>query len=289
MSKNLMKSLTSSGSDLDMKLVKKADKQLENPYSSYEELDINLEGRVTEEVVEGIINPPMKLMEVESFKKIYPRKVNQETAEQCVKLINESIQGMDFMMREHYRDTLISVFDILDGSNGKYKFTDYLNAVKFVTYKLAGHTDVRAYAMTFPERIDRMAQEKVPTSHLYVYASGYAKNKLVVDIQTKLIVPTHILFQDIFHQAVKVQATIMNDDSVSPKVRVEAANSLMTHLKQPEVKKAELQVTTSDSGVIGQLADALSNLSKGHQELLAQGKTTLKDISEAVIIEVEDE
>lgn len=289
MSKNLMKSLTSSGSDLDMKLVKKADKQLENPYSSYEELDVDLEGRVTEEVVEGIINPPMKLMEVESFKKIYPRKVNQETAEQCVKLINESIQGMDFMMREHYRDTLISVFDILDGSNGKYKFTDYLNAVKFVTYKLAGHTDVRAYAMTFPERIDRMAQEKVPTSHLYVYASGYAKNKLVVDIQTKLIVPTHILFQDIFHQAVKVQATIMNDDSVSPKVRVEAANSLMTHLKQPEVKKAELQVTTSDSGVIGQLADALSNLSKGHQELLAQGKTTLKDISEAVIIEVEDE
>lgn len=289
MSKNLMKSLTSSGSDLDMKLVKKADKQLENPYSSYEELDINLEGRVTEEVVEGIINPPMKLMEVESFKKIYPRKVNQETAEQCVKLINESIQGMDFMMREHYRDTLISVFDILDGSNGKYKFTDYLNAVKFVTYKLAGHTDVRAYAMTFPERIDRMAQEKVPTSHLYVYASGYAKNKLVVDIQTKLIVPTHILFQDVFHQAVKVQATIMNDDSVSPKVRVEAANSLMTHLKQPEVKKAELQVTTSDSGVIGQLADALSNLSKGHQELLSQGKTTLKDISEAVIIEVEDE
>lgn len=289
MSKNLTKSLTSSGSNLDMKLVKKADKQLEKPYSSYEELDIDLEGRVTEEVVEGIINPPMKLMEVESFKKIYPRKVNQETAEQCVKLINESIQGMDFMMREHYRDTLISVFDILDGSNGKYKFTDYLNAVKFVTYKLAGHTDVRAYAMTFPERIDRMAQEKVPTSHLYVYASGYAKNKLVVDIQTKLIVPTHILFQDIFHQAVKVQATIMNDDSVSPKVRVEAANSLMTHLKQPEVKKAELQVTTSDSGVIGQLADALSNLSKGHQELLAQGKTTLKDISEAVIIEVEDE
>lgn len=289
MSKNLMKSLKSSGSDLDMKLVRKADKQLENPYSSYEELDIDLEGRVTNEVVEGIVNPPMKLMEVESFKKIYPRKVNQETAEQCVKLINESIQGMDFMMREHYRDTLISVFDILDGSNGKYKFTDYLNAVKFVTYKLAGHTDVRAYAMTFPERIDRMAQEKVPTSHLYVYASGYAKNKLVVDIQSKLIVPTHILFQDIFHQAVKVQATIMNDDSVSPKVRVEAANSLMTHLKQPEVKKAELQVNTNDSGVIGQLADALSNLSKGHQELLAQGKTTLKDISEAVIIEVEDE
>ena len=289
MSKNLMKSLTNSGSDLDMKLVKKADKQLENPYSSYEERDIDMDGRVTEDLVEEIIHPPMKLMEVDTFKKIYPRKVNQETAEQCVQMINDSIQGMDFLMREHYRDTLISVFDILDGSSGKYKFTDYLNAVKFVTYKLSGHTDVRAYAMTFPDRVDRMAQEKVPTSHLYVYASGYAKNKLVVDIQSKLIVPTHILFQDVFHQAVKVQASIMNDDSVAPKVRVEAANSLMTHLKQPEIKKAELQVTTSDSGVIGQLADALSNLSKGHQELLTQGKTTLKDISEATIIEVEDD
>lgn len=289
MSKNLIKSLTNSGSDLDMKLVKKVDKQLENPYSSYEEREIDTDGRVTKDLVEDIINPPMKLMEIDTFKRIYPRKVNQETAEQCVQMINESIQGMDFLMREHYRDTLISVFDILDGSNGKYKFTDYLNAVKFVTFKLSGHSDVRAYAMTFPDRVDRMAQEKVPTSHLYVYASGYAKNKLVVDIQSKLIVPTHILFQDVFHNAVKVQATIMNDDNVAPKVRVEAANSLMTHLKQPEVKKAELQVTTKDTGAIGQLTEALNNLSKRQSDMLTSGSFSLKDLREATIIEVDDE
>lgn len=284
---SLNRAISSSGSDLDEKLVRKTDKQLGNPSGSYESNELDMEGRVSDELVDNLLNPPIQVMEVDTFKRIYPKKVNQETAERCVELINESVQGMDFMMRDHYRDTLISVFDVLDGSNGKYKFTDYLNAVKFVTYKLAGHSDVRAYAMTFPDRVNRMAKEKIPNSHLYAYANGYAKNKLVVDIHSKLIVPTHILFQDVFHQAVKVQASIMNDDSVSPKVRSDAANSLMTHLKQPEVKKAELEISTKDTGVIGELANALNNLGSNTVELMKSGKYTMKDLREATIIEVE--
>lgn len=289
MSKDFDKLLSSSGSGLDEKLVKKANKQLENPYSAYEENELDMEDRVSKELVEQLINPVPTVMDVDFFKKIYPRRVNQETAEQCVQLINESIRGMDFMMRDHYRDTLISVFDVLDGSNGKYKFTDYLNAVKFVTYKLSGHSDVRAYALTFPDRVNRMAKEKVPNSHLYTYANGYAKNKLVVDIHAKLIVPTHIMFQDVFHQAVKVQASIMNDDSVSPKVRSDAANSLMTHLKQPEVKKAELEISTKDTGVIAELANALNNLGSNTAELMKSGKYTMKDLREATIINIEED
>lgn len=286
---SLNRAISSSGSDLDEKLVRKTDKQLGNPSGSHEPNELDMEGRVSEEVVDNLLNPPIQVMEVDTFKRIYPKKVNQETAERCVELINESVQGMDFMMRDHYRDTLISVFDVLDGSNGKYKFTDYLNAVKFVTYKLAGHSDVRAYAMTFPDRVNRMAKEKIPNSHLYAYANGYAKNKLVVDIHSKLIVPTHILFQDVFHQAVKVQASIMNDDSVSPKVRSDAANSLMTHLKQPEIKQMELQIGTKDDGAIASLTEALNALSGSQRDMMLSGRYTSKELREATIIEVENE
>mgnify|MGYP000352292348 FL=1 len=247
------------------------------------EVDVDFDKKVSLDILN---EPEPELLSVEGLQKIYPRKVNRETLEECVKMMNESIVGMDSVMREHYRDNLVGVIDVIKEGE-RIKFADYVKAVKFCSYKMAGYTDTRAYSLTFPERIERMAREGISNANLYVYANSYAKNKVVIEIMAKLMVPTHIMYQDYFHMAVKTQVEIMTDNSVSPKVRSDAANSLMTHLKQPEIKQAELNISTSDSGVINQLSEALNNLSKGHKELLSQGRTTLKDISEAVIIEVE--
>jgi N4 gp69-like protein len=247
------------------------------------EVDVDFDKKVSLAILE---EPEPELLSVEGLQKIYPRKVNRETLEECVKMMNESIVGMDSVMREHYRDNLVGVIDVIKEGE-RIKFADYVKAVKFCSFKMAGYTDTRAYSLTFPERIERMAREGISNANLYVYANSYAKNKVVVEIMAKLMVPTHIMYQDYFHMAVKTQVEIMTDDKVSPKVRSDAANSLMTHLKQPEIKQAELSINTNDSGIINQLSEALNNLSKGHKELLSQGRTTLKDISEAVIIEVE--
>lgn len=247
------------------------------------EVDVDFDKKVSLSILN---EPEPELLSVEGLQKIYPRKVNRETLEECVKMMNESIVGMDSVMREHYRDNLVGVIDVIKEGE-RIKFADYVKAVKFCSFKMAGYTDTRAYSLTFPERIERMAREGISNANLYVYANSYAKNKVVVEIMAKLMVPTHIMYQDYFHMAVKTQVEIMTDDKVSPKVRSDAANSLMTHLKQPEIKQAELSINTNDSGIINQLSEALNNLSKGHKELLSQGRTTLKDISEAVIIEVE--
>lgn len=247
------------------------------------EVDVDFDKKVSLAILE---EPEPELLSVEGLQKIYPRKVNRETLEECVKMMNESIVGMDSVMREHYRDNLVGVIDVIKEGE-RIKFADYVKAVKFCSFKMAGYTDTRAYSLTFPERIERMAREGISNANLYVYANSYAKNKVVVEIMAKLMVPTHIMYQDYFHMAVKTQVEIMTDDKVSPKVRSDAANSLMTHLKQSEIKQAELSINTNDSGIINQLSEALNNLSKGHKELLSQGRTTLKDISEAVIIEVE--
>lgn len=260
----------------------KADKALAKG-NAPREVDVNLADKVSLDILK---EPEVELLSVEGLKKIYPRKANEETLAECVSIMNESIKGMDSIMREHYRDNLVNVIDVIkEGEN--VKFLDYVKAVKFCSFKMAGHTDTRAYSLTFPERIERMAREGISNTNLYVYANSYAKNKVVVEIMAKLMVPTHIMFHDYFSLAVKTQVEIMTDDSVSPKVRSDAANSLMTHLKQPEIKQAELKINTNDTGVINQLSEALNNLSKGHKELLSQGKTTLRDISEATIIEVE--
>lgn len=247
------------------------------------EVDVDFDKKVSLDILK---EPEPELLSVEGLQKIYPRKVNRETLEECVRLMNESIVDMDFVMREHYRDNLINVIDVIKEGE-RIKFADYVKAVKFCSFKMAGYTDTRAYSLTFPERIERMAREGISNANLYVYANSYTKNKVVVEIMAKLLVPTHIMYQDYFHMAVKTQVEIMTDDKVSPKVRSDAANSLMTHLKQPEIKQAELKISTNDNGVIGSLVEALNNLSSAQKEVLTSGSMKFKDIREAEIIEVE--
>lgn len=261
----------------------KADKALAKGIAP-KEVDINLADKVSIDVLK---EPEVELLSVEGLKKIYPRKVNDDVLAECVKVMNDSVKDMDAIMQEHYRDNLVSVIDVIkDGE--KIKFKDYVKAVKFCSFKMAGYTDTRAYSLTFPERIERMAKDGISNTNLYVYANSYAKNKVVVEIMAKLIVPSHIMFQDYFSLAVKTQVEIMTDDTISPKVRSDAANSLMTHLKQPEIKQAELKISTNDNGAIGSLTEALNNLSNAQKQALSSGSIKLKDISEAEIIEVKE-
>lgn len=261
----------------------KADKALAKGIAP-KEVDINLADKVSIDVFK---EPEVELLSIEGLKKIYPRKVNDDVLAECVKVMNDSVKDMDAIMQEHYRDNLVSVIDVIrDGE--KIKFKDYVKAVKFCSFKMAGYTDTRAYSLTFPERIERMAKDGISNTNLYVYANSYAKNKVVVEIMAKLMVPSHIMFQDYFSLAVKTQVEIMTDDTISPKVRSDAANSLMTHLKQPEIKQAELKISTNDNGAIGSLTEALNNLSNAQKQALSSGSIKLKDISEAEIIEVKE-
>ena len=281
---DLMSSLGSS-TDSPERLQEKANRALTGKHK--QELGLDLNQPVDFEEVYAV--PELEKVTVEELKILYPIKVAGKVLEQAAEILNTATEDMDYVMAKEFRDNCLSFIDILKNSKSRVSFADYVNACKFATFKLAGNTDVRAYALTFPDRIRRMERDKVPNSHLYQYASIYSKNKTVVEVMAKLVVPTHIMFQDIFHQAVKVQSELMLDDKISPKVRSDAANSLMTHLKTPEVKQAELKVDVQGSGAIEQLAEALGSLSGKQSEMLREGKYSLKDIREATIIEVGDD
>lgn len=281
---DLMTSLGSS-TDSPERLQEKANRALTGKHK--QELGLDLNQPVDFEEVYAV--PELEKVTVEELKILYPIKVAGKVLEQAAEILNTATEDMDYVMAKEFRDNCLSFIDILKNSKSRVSFADYVNACKFATFKLAGNTDVRAYALTFPDRIRRMERDKVPNSHLYQYASIYSKNKTVVEVMAKLVVPTHIMFQDIFHQAVKVQSELMLDDKISPKVRSDAANSLMTHLKTPEVKQAELKVDVQGSGAIEQLAEALGSLSGKQSEMLREGRYSLKDIREATIIEVTED
>lgn len=274
------------GSDDEIELQAKANRALEGKHKSS---NVNIKNDEVVEASKFLEEPELDVITKDEVAKLYPLRVNNAVLEKVTEVINGATEGMDYVLAKEFRSNLFGYIDVLkEGSKYKASFEDYANACKFITFKMAGNTDVRAYALTFPDRVRRLERDKLPNSHLYHYANVYAKGKLVIELMTRVMIPTHVLYQDIFHKAVKAQAELMMN-AKSEKVRADAANSLMTHLKTPEIKKAELQVNVGSSGAIDQLSEALNNLSGKQSEMLSQGKYSLQDIREATIIEVVDE
>lgn len=140
----------------------------------------------------------------------------------------------------YIRENFISFSQVL--SEGRFKLGDYVRAVMYVSHKVMGKSNLESYKATFPERYQQMVADGRQPKDIASYVAAYNKGKLVNLVYERAMIPTWVLNQDMFQSALNTQYEIMNDVSVSDKVRVEAANSILTHLKKPESNKAELKV-----------------------------------------------
>ena len=140
----------------------------------------------------------------------------------------------------YIRENFINFTQVLQ--EGRFKLGDYVHAVMYVSFKVMGKSNLDAYKATFPDRHAQMVSDGRQPKDIASYVAAYNKGKLVNLVYERSMIPTWVLNQDIFQSAINVQYEIMNNESVSDKVRVEAANSLLTHLKKPESNKAELKI-----------------------------------------------
>lgn len=179
---------------------------------------------------------------------------------------------VDPVVADNIRDNFVSYTSVL--RDGKYKLDDYMNAVAYVSFKLMGYNNQECYTRTFPQRYQNLVARGATTKDIAAYVAAYNKNKLVNQIMEQTLIPTHVLNQDIHQKAIMVQYEIMTDPDVSAKVRAEAANSLLTHLKQPETKKVALEVGISDTSGLKELKDMMGNLAAQQLAAIGSGMTT---------------
>ena len=92
------------------------------------------------------------------------------------------------------------------------------------------------------------------------------------------MVPTHVLNADVFQKAINVQADLMLN-AKSEKVRTDAANSLLNHLKRPEASKIELNVGLQEGGVISELREITSKLAAKQRQLIEGGSYSAQEIA----------
>jgi len=216
----------------------------------------------------------------EQFLRVLPKKCTVTDE------IIDDINGLlaDPQLRENFRDNLLSYTSVMN--DGRYKLTSYVSAVRYVSHKLLGSSNIEAYCKTFPDRYNRMVSEGMDNRQISSFSSAYNKTELVNKIYSQTLVPTHVLNADLYQKAINVQAALMIDDEVSPKVRSDAANSLLTHLKMPETSKIELDVNVKQDSAIDELRASTLELVKQQRLMLEAGAMDTKEVAESKLITV---
>lgn len=188
----------------------------------------------------------------------------------------------DPLLGSTIRENFLSYTKVM--TEGRFKIEDYISAVKYVTFKLMGYSNEESYSRAFPNRyqilLDRNTSKKDISSHV----SAYHKNKLVSLIMENAIMPTWVLNQDMFQKALQVQYEIMNDVTMGGKTRVEAANSLLTHLAKPkEAAKFQMNVNVENSGM-KEMREMMEKMARQQQGLIVEGKATTVEIADAELV-----
>jgi hypothetical protein len=144
----------------------------------------------------------------------------------------------------------------------------------YVSHKIMGKTNIDSYKATFPDRYQAMKDAGRQPKDIASMVTAYNKGQLVTKIMERAMVPTWILNQDVFQEAINTQYELMVDIDVSPKVRSDAANSLLTHLKKPEIHKSELKVDIAMNDGMAALEQQLVEMSRKQLNLIEHDPNT---------------
>ena len=221
----------------------------------------------------------MDVLTVDQFKAQLPDKLKKSINQELIDQINATLQEPE--LYEQYRENLLSYTKVMQ--DGRFKINEYINAVKYVSHKLMGCTNLDAYSKTFPDKIQRFTAQNVAQKDIASYVTAYNKQKLVNLIYEQTLIPSYVLNQDLYQKALNTQAELMIY-AKSEKVRSDAANSLLTHLKPPEVKKVELDIGIKEDGSIAQLRATTLELARQQRLALEAGMLNAQEVAHSTLI-----
>ncbi len=221
-----------------------------------------------------------ELISEEQFKALLPKQFKGTVTQEVMDEINNALS--DPIANEAFKENLLSYTGVM--RDGKFKIGDYLKAVKYVSFKLLGSSNIDAYLKTFPDRHQEFIKNNTSAKDMSSYVAMYNKNKLVNLIFEQTIIPFHVLNSDLYQKALNVQVELMTSPDVSPKVRSDAANSVLTHLKPPETTKIELDIGVKSDSMIEQLRTTMAEFSAQQLKAITMGTQSVTDIAHSKLV-----
>lgn len=218
----------------------------------------------------------MSELSVVAVRDLLPSRSSVEFVQSTTETLNKLISDSDPEFRQNFRDNIIGFSSVFQ--SGKYKLSDYANAVKFVCHRMSNMTFGEAYRRTFPDRYSKMVQEGKTEKAISSHVSAYSNNKMVIALLEQAAVPVYLANADIFQEAINVQAALMRA-SGSDLVKQKAADSLMSHLRPPETAKLSVDVTVNQSDVLSELREVSRELAKAQLQAIEERRHTVLDIA----------
>lgn len=219
------------------------------------------------------------MLTIEQFKQALPDKVKRTVNQELIDQINTTLSEPE--LYEAYRDNLVSYTSVMN--DGKFRVSSYVEAVKYVSHKLMGCTNLDAYVKTFPNKYANFVNQGVASKDIASYVTAYNKNKLVNLIMEQTLIPSYVLNQDLYQKALNVQADLMVN-SGSDKVRCDAANSLLTHLKMPETQKVELEIGVKEDSSIAALRATTMELARQQRLMVESGAMNAQEVAHGKLV-----
>ena len=228
----------------------------------------------------GIPNSNPDHLTLEQVRQAVPPNLKNNITQSFVDQINNLVS--DELIAEQIRNNFISYSMVM--KEGKFKLEDYLNAIAFVSYKLMGYNNQDSYIRTFPKRYADLVAKGTSSKDVAAYVSAYARGKLVNLILEQSLVPTWVLNQHLYQEAINTQAELMRN-AYSEKVRSDAANSILTHLAKPKDQNFQINMEVQESSGMNELKGMLIKLAEAQTEALSKG-VSVEQIAAQPLIDV---
>lgn len=225
----------------------------------------------------------MTLLTAEQFKQVVPNQFKACVSQELIDQINQTLADPD--MYETYRDNLLGYAHVM--REGKFKMEDYINAIKYCSHKIMGASNIDAYVKTFPDKYQAMLSAGKNAKDISSFVTAYNKNKLVNLILEQSMIPSWVLNQDMYQKALNHQLYLMLN-AKSEKVQSDAANSILVHLKPPEVTKVELDIGLKKDSAMDDLKQNLAELALMQKQFISAGVTQVKDLAQQKLVRVID-
>lgn len=214
----------------------------------------------------------------DDIERALPANLKSAATQSLTDLVNNITS--DPIAADTIRDNFIGYAAIL--KDGKFRTEDYLHAVTYVSFKLMGYTNRESYEKTFPQRYATLIANGTSSKDIAAYVAAYHRGKLVNLIMEQTLVPTWVLNQHIYQEAINTQAELMRTAN-SEKVRSDAADSLLNHLKKPEVKEFQLSMEVKENSGMTELKNALRTMVEKQRELISSGAPTALIAAEPLV------
>ena len=227
-------------------------------------------------------------MTKEEISSALPAQFRGRLSTNLVHTINNIIQTTE--LADTYREQFMWYGNVL--SDSRFSIEHYVNAVRYVSLKSLGHSNISAWGITFPDRFKRLKTAGKSNAEIHNHVRGYNTSALVIKILAQAMVPAWLTNQKHFQDAVNRQVHLMHN-AKSETVQTNAANSLITNLQRPAVAEIEISHKITDTGeesAIETYKRAAKELAQLQLEALNNG-VGLQTIAESKIApkeEVED-